>query len=139
MAPEYLVIFTPAVSFVPFLLLKTTGVSCALFMQLCSERKPCVKTKTLSKRSIPLKVHTASMGVGDNSHFSCVLTKENKLDENWLSVPQGNVGESRGNCIHKTNRKGACEYAHFVGRKDKAEDRKTQRSGLAAGTSSRVV
>lgn len=139
MAPECLVIFTPAVSFVPFLLLKTTGVSCALFMQLCSERKPSIKTKTLSKRSIPLKLHTASMGVGDNFHFSCVMTKKNKLEENWLSVPRGNVGESRGKGIHKTNRKGACEYAHFVGRKNKAEDRKTQLLGLAAGTNSRVV
>lgn len=79
------------------------------------------------------------MGVGDNSHFSCVLTKENKLEENLLSVPRGNVGESRGNGIHKTNRKGACEYAHLVGGKDKAEDRKTQLLGLAAGTNSRVV
>lgn len=68
-----------------------------------------------------------------------MLTKENKLEENWLSVPQGSVGELRGNCIHKANRKGECEYAHFVGRKDKAEDRKAQLLGLAAGTNSRVV
>lgn len=135
---EYLVIFTPAVSLVPFLLLKTTGASCALCMQLCSERKPSVKTINLSKRSIPLKLHPASMGVGDNSHFSCMLTEENKL-ENWLSVPQGNVGELRGDCTHKTNRKGEREYAHFAGREDKAEDRKARLLGMAAGTSSRVV